>query len=151
MGIKQKQPDYTVSKTKIAAKECSAKELTLLFSFRHLTSDDNHNFKCFEKSKKNSEMAKAIVSFIEKVKALSQSTWDMLNSAPKKGAIEYIPVPQFDKTFINSLGINLTKDDKLIVVRFNGQNSRFIMKRGTKCNRVAHILGIDYKMDLYKH
>ena len=151
MTIKQKQAANKVSKTKIEQKQCTAKEFTLLFSFKHISNKDDYNFRFFEKNKKNSEIVNAIIAFTEKIRVLSNDTWEVLNNLKRESGIEYIPVSEFKEYFINSLNIPLTDDDKLISVRFNGQNIRFIMRRGTKCSRVAHILGIDYDMKLYKH
>ncbi len=96
-------------------------------------------------------MAEAISALSLKLSEMSNLTWDKFNTLPKKQGKEYICVGEFNKKFINSLDYSLTNDDKLISVRFDAQDCRLIIKRGSKCSRVAHILGIDLSLDLYKH
>lgn len=152
MGIKNRKRASHVSKSAIKTREaCSAHALTVVFSFHHLSKDPKYNFRYFDKMKKNTETTNAIVSFVDKIAEFSKLTWEQLQNMPRKSGYEHLPVDQLEKSFINSLDIPLTNDDKLLSVRFNGQNSRFIMKRGTKCSRVAHILGIDYDLNLYQH
>lgn len=152
MGIKNRKGKNTLSKQSIERREsCSASAMTVVFSFHHLSEKEDYNFRYFEKKAKKAETGNAIVQFIEKIAEFSKMTWEQLYQLPKKSGIEYLDAALFEESFINSLNIPVAKDDKLIVVRFNGQNSRFIMKRGTKCARVAHILGIDYDMKLYSH
>lgn len=152
MGIKNRKGKTTISKQAIERREsCTASAMTVVFSFHHLSPKDEYNFRYFDKRKKNSETTNAVVQFIDKIAEISQLTWDDLYRKPKNSGYEYLDIDQFDICFINSLNIPLAKDDKLMSVRFNGQNSRFIMKRGTKCSRVAHILGIDYDLKLYSH
>ena len=148
MGIKQKPKNLKISKGKISNRECSAKEPTIIFSFRHITSCADYNFTGFEKHKKNSEIINCIIQLISKLKTMSQLTWEQFNSQPRESGLEYIVVDELDKSFINDIDIPIPKDEKLIIVRFNGQNSRFVLKRGTKCRRVAHFLGIDYNLKL---
>lgn len=152
MGIKYRKRENNISKQSIERREsCTAQAMTVVFSFHHLSEKDDYNFRYFDKRKKNSETSNAIVQFIDKISEISQMTWDELYRKPKNSGFEYLDVDLFDKTFINSLNISIAKDDKLMSVRFNSPKSRFIMKRGTKCSRVAHILGIDYNLSLYSH
>ena len=152
MGIKNHKRNEQISKSSIERREaCSAQALTVVFSFHHLSKDPKYNFRYFDKMKKNAETTNAIVSFVDKIAEFSKLTWEQLQNMPRKAGYEPMPVSQLERSFINSLDIQLTDDDKLLSVRFNGQNSRFIMKRGTKCSRVAHILGIDYDLKLYSH
>ena len=152
MGIKNCKRTENISKSAIKRREtCSAEMMTVVFSFHHLSKKADYNFRYFDKKKKNSETSNAIVSFVDKMAELSRITWEQLYRMPRQARYEYLDVTQFENSFINSLDIPLAADEKLMSVRFNGQNSRFIMKRGTKCSRVAHILGIDYDLKLYDH
>nr|DAL86655.1 MAG TPA: hypothetical protein [Caudoviricetes sp.] len=152
MGIKNHKGKDTISKQAIERREsCTASAMTVVFSFHHLSEKEDYNFRYFEKKAKKAEASNAIVQFIEKIAEFSKMTWEQLYQLPKKSGLEYLDAAIFEESFINSINIPIAKDDKLIVVRFNGQNSRFVMKRGTKCSRVAHILGIDYDMKLYNH
>lgn len=151
MSIKQKPKCLKISKGKIERRECSAKELTIIFSFHHITSCTDYNFIGFNKQKKNSETVNCIIQLVDKLKKMSQLTWDQFHSQHRKAGYEYVNTYEMDEAFVNHLDITIPKDEKLLVVRFNGQNSRFILKRGTKCNRVAHFLGLDYNLKLYKH
>lgn len=152
MGIKNTKRKDIISKDAIKRREsCSAETMTVVFSFRHLSKKADYNFRYFDKRKKNSETSNAIVSFVDKMAELSCLTWEQLKLIPRKAGYEYLDVSLFEESFINSLDIPLSADEKLMSVRFNGQNSRFIIKRGTKCPRVAHVLGIDYDLTLYDH
>ena len=152
MPIKRPNRPNTVSKKAIEKRElCSAKEMTIVFSFRHLSSNRLYNFRYFDKMKKHAETTNAIVQLVEKISEMSKMTWEEFNQKAKGSGLEYIDVASFEKQFTNSVDIPLPKDDKLIVVRFNSQRSRLIIKGGTKCPRVAHVLGIDYDLITYKH
>lgn len=153
MGIKQQKQNLTVSKQRAELIErCSASEETMVFSFRHMTSCDDYNFRCFEKKKKNAEVSRAIAAFVDKLSELSQMTWSTFFSKGRTcGGPDPIPAFQMEDRFLNGVDISISDDEKLISVRFNSGKSRFIIKRGTKCRRVAHVLGIDYDLDLYKH
>lgn len=146
-----KKQSKTFNPKKVQVKECSAKKETIVFSYAHICKDDKHNFNCFKSKKQNSKMAETISALNAKLSEMSNLTWEMLNATPRKSGLEYMPVGEMDTTFINSLDCSLTKDDKLISVRFDAQKYRLILKRGTKCGRVAQILGIDLNLDLYKH
>lgn len=147
----KKQASKVFSTARAQIKTCSASKETIVFSYAHICKDDKHNFNCFKKNKQNSKMAERIKSLSDKLSELSNLTWENFNALPKKSGSEYLPVGQWNKTFINSLDYSLTDDDKLISVRFDGQDCRLVLKRGTKCGRVAHILGIDLNLDLYNH
>lgn len=153
MGIKQKQKELTISQKSISNRErCSAEKETIVFSFRHMTTCDDYNFHGFNKQKKNAETSNAIATFIDKLSEMSNMTWDeFLLKGKKFGGPEMICSSQMKLKFIHGIDIKISGDEKLIVVRFNSQCSRFILKRGTKCGRVAHVLGIDYNLSLYKH
>lgn len=153
MGIKTHKKNLTVSKKKTEQRElCSASEETIVFSFRHMTSCDDYNFHCFEKQKKTSEVSNAISAFIDKLSDLSKMTWrEFWDKGRRNGGADPIPASQMDIRFRNGLDISVSDDEKLTSVRFNSSKSRFIIKRGTKCNRVAHVLGIDFGLNLYKH
>lgn len=153
MGIKQKKNQLKISQKVVSAREkCSADKETIVFSFRHMTTCDDYNFYCFDKHKKNSETSNAIATLTDKLSELSEMTWDeFFSKGRRNGGPDPIFVSQMDSKFINKINIPLSGDERLIAVRFNSQKSRFILKRGTKCGRVAHILGIDYNLTLYKH
>lgn len=153
MGIRQQNQNLTISKKKAELIErCSATEETIVFSFRHMTSCDDYNFHCFEKKKKNSELSRAINSLMDKLSELSQMTWSAFFSKGRTcGGADPIPAVQMEDSFLNGISGGVSDDEKLISVRFNSGKSRFIIKRGTKCRRVAHVLGIDYDLKLYKH
>ncbi len=152
MSIKKREKNIKFSKQNVERREfCRAKEDTIVFSFQHITRCEDYNFKCFDKQKKNSQTANAIEEFIDKLSLLSKMTWDEFWKKCKKSGMEQMPCDRMEQRFINGIDIPLSADEKLISVRFNSQNSRIIMRRGTKCPRVAHILGIDYDLKLYKH
>ncbi|MGN1077755.1 MAG: hypothetical protein ACI4ST_04505 [Candidatus Gallimonas sp.] len=152
MGIREPKKKLTVSKRKTEEIErCSAVEDTIVFSFRHITTCEEYNFRYFDKRKKNSEVSRAIASFTEKLSEMSKMRWDDMIGKSKKSGVEYLPVSSLDESFLSHLDIKIGKDEKLPVVRFNAQKSRIVFRRGTKCERVVHILGIDYDLKLYKH
>lgn len=153
MGIKQKKVCQQISKKRVLTHEkCLAEKETIVFSFHHITSCSDYNFYCFDKQKKNSQTANAIASFTDKLSELSKMTWEeFFSKGRRNGGPDPIPASQFEKRFIQHINVPISDDEKLISVRFNSQNSRLILKRGTKCGRVAHVLGIDYNLTLYKH
>lgn len=148
--IKQNQSKaFIPEKAKI--KSCSATRETIVFSYSHVCSSDEYNFNCFKSKKKTALMAESVAALHNKFSEMSKMTWDDFFSKPRKSGMEYIPVSEFKSTFINSINYKLTDDDKLIVVRFCAQDYRVILKRGSKCGRVAQVLGIDLDLDLYEH
>lgn len=152
MGIKHQSKADKISRKEISDFEkCSAEKLTIVFSFKHMTKCDDYNFRYFNKRKKNAEISNAIVALTEKLSSLSCKTWDDFRNERREVGFEYIPITQMEQSFITGIDIQMSYDEKLISVRFNGQNSRLILRRGTKCRRVAHLLGIDYDLKLYKH
>lgn len=152
MGIKHQSKADKISRKEISDFEkCSAEKLTIVFSFKHMTKCDDYNFRYFNKRKKNAEISNAIVALTEKLSSLSCKTWDDFRNERREVGFEYIPITQMEQSFITGIDIQMSYDEKLISVHFNGQNSRLILRRGTKCRRVAHLLGIDYDLKLYKH
>ena len=148
--FKPKSPQ-PFSKQKAQIKTCSASKETIVFSYAHICKDDRHNFNCFKRKRQNSKMAEVVSALNNKLSEISNLTWERFNAMSKKCGMEYMQVGEMDETFIHSLDYHLTKDDKLISVRFNAQDCRLILKRGSKCNRVAQVLGIDIDLDLYRH
>ena len=151
MGINKrlKQPERQTSQKNVEARLCRAQKPTMVFSFAKITKDNEHNFNCLEGFK--SEAINCTIQLFNKIKVMSSQSWDEFWGQGKKHGPEPIPADVFDQTFINNLPFLIAKDEKLYSVRFNGQNSRFILKKGTKCGRVIHLLGIDYKLNLYEH
>lgn len=132
-------------------KECRVNKKTIAFSFTKICREDNYNFKCFQDKKNQSNAPKIIEQFFEKLRLLSSMTWEELSNKDKKSGYEYLNISAFEKSFINGLPYKVTKDEDIIVVRFNSQKCRLFLKRGTKCNRVAFVIGIDCKLQAYKH
>ena len=151
MRIKEQKKNKEISAKKAEQnKYCNASRETIVFSFNHICGDKKHNFCAFE-DKKFNNMPHIMKSLLDKLDTLSSKTWQNINDQKKDCGLEYLPVIQFNEKFINSLPDKIMKDDKLISIRFNGKKCRLIVRRGTKCNRVCHILGIDCDLSLYKH
>lgn len=149
MDIK-KRNDIPFSKSAAERKVyCRADKETIVFSFKNICSNSNYNFDCFKEN--GIDKALYINEIFKKMQSLSSKTWNELYNLPKDKGFEYIYVKEFNQPFINSLPYVFGKDEKLIAVRFNGKSCRLIFKRGSKCGRVAQLLGIDLHLTLYKH
>ena len=148
VGKKKRATKGRPSKEKVEREVCRAEKHTMVFSLANITGDDEFNFRCFES---NPESANCATQLFNKLRIMSSLSWEAFWGQNKKHGPEVIPVDEFKQTFINKLPFHIGKDEKLFSVRFNGQNSRFIIKKGTKCGRVIYLVGIDYQLKLYKH
>ena len=151
--IRSKKEQFTVSRGNVSAeiKQCQSRLNTIVFSFKNLCTSDNYNFKAFRDNK--SQTISTITQMMLKLQKMSCMTWNELIQQRKNAGVEYLDHLEFRDEFINSLPANviLTQDEKLPIVRFNGQNMRLILKKGTQCPRVVYVLGIDMNLSLYKH
>lgn len=144
------QPKNIVPKINIKdiGKQCSALKESIVFSFEHLTENDEYNFNYFKKN--NAELLKVYNSFMQVLSRLSRQSWNDLNmSSHRKGGDEMLRVDMMESRFVNSLK-HVSMDEKLHVIRFG--NYRLFLKRGTKCRRVAQVLAFEFKLgSAYNH
>lgn len=153
MGIDKSKinRDIKISSQKVEArKECRAKEMTITFCFKYLSCCDDFNFQYFAKS--ISEATVAGDCILNQLKLMSQSTYQGLLDKGRAKGIEHMPIDELSDKFMNSLSYPFSPDDKLGVVKFNGKKYRMLFKRGTKCPRVVHVLGFEFKLGtIYSH
>lgn len=148
MGIKEKytREDKTFSKRSAEnIKKCKAHAETVLFSFTYFTENKEFNFAKINK-------AEIISGFFDRLKIISQLTWDEFFSADhRKTGYEAILVKQLNPRFASSLK-HITPDEKVFITRFCGSKYRMFFRRGSKCDRVAQILACEFNLGTaYQH
>lgn len=105
-----------------------------VFCFRHLQTMPQKDYKFY-------------ADFIERLKKLSNLSWDAINSTQRHGfGTEKMPIAQI----ISSLPKFITPDiDFLTVFRANGDNRPFL---GLRIGNIFHIIFIEENFgDVYKH
>lgn len=142
MSIRDKRDSRKFSISK-AAVSCSAAEPTNTISFRYISDIDKYSVRAFKKGAEERYSA-----FLDKLRIISTLTWPQFwEQNRQNGGLEKIPQKKISRPFINSL--NISEDTTLYSTRFS--DCRLIFRKGTKCGRVIHILGIDLDLSLYKH
>ncbi|MCI8728403.1 MAG: hypothetical protein HFK07_01095 [Clostridia bacterium] len=150
MSIKDNAKRDQLSKKRVET-PCTG-EQTIIFSYKYfLENDKKYSMKYF--AKVNNEAVTAINELTNKLKEMSVQTPDEFYKRNKKTGFEYIPLTIIEQNLQNSLikKVGMTRDEKVLSVRFNHEQCRVILKRGTKCRRVFHILAYDFGMQAYHH
>lgn len=115
----------------------------IIFSFKYLTQKSDYNFENLDRNKKKEWQS----AFAERIFQISRESWLAWQNKPKETGIETIPASQ-----LHFLPHNYTfsKDEKVIVFRFNSQKGRII---GVKENNSSTfcIMGFDTDFTAYKH
>jgi len=146
MGKNYKNTRAKPSKQNVALEVCRAEKRTMVFSFCNITKDKDFGLQCLDNA------ANCATSLFDKLRVMSSQSWEEFWGLGKKQGCEQLPVTAINvQSFVNKLPFDVSNDEKFYVVRFNGQKSRFLFRKGTKCGRVIHIIGIDCNLNLYKH
>lgn len=121
----------------------------LAFSFKYLTTNNEHSEKCFGTG---NEKTTNLECLFKKLKELSEDTWLHWQQAPKTSGIETIPFGQLK--FKPKSTANLTKDCNIYVFRFDtnkGSNKgRILGFKDSPCG-TFYIIGFDYNFSAYDH
>jgi hypothetical protein len=116
-----------------------------VFCFRYLTNNKNYNFNYFNTDNERNEVYRYLY---EKIITMSNSSWREFFSKPKISGLETIEYKDFN---FNVNKINLSKDDKLISIRFANQKYRIIGQKSELNDCVFHVLGFDFDHSAYNH
>jgi|GEM_PF-2061994 len=144
-GIKQRDKKTKITREEILKRENDCEQFPA-FSFRHLTANKAYNFEYFKKSQnERSAMLEALAVRIAEITSKSYEHWFSL---PKKTGCETMPYWQFKEIKPNA--INISKDDKVYVFRFNHQEYRILGIRNGKCPTLQ-VIGFDFDHSAYKH
>lgn len=130
--------------------DCLANNESIILSFKYSIKDKKHSIEHIFKTKNNNK--KVIQSLFAKFEELSNLTWKELQNRPKKSGYETIPISQF-KINLDSIkrDLELADDSKIIVFRFNEQNSRLLGVKSSKCKSILYIIGYDWDYSAYRH
>lgn len=116
-----------------------------VFCFKYITENKNFNFDYFSDSKSREKVCKLLC---DKLISISNYTWLEFYNLGKKSGLETIPYRDF-KFRVSK--IDISKDDKLISIRFGNQDYRLIGKKSEINDCVFHILGFDFNYSAYPH
>ena len=119
-------------------------------SFRYLTSNSKHSLD-FIRKQNLSDRDKTLSGLLERLKEITQSTWEKLGSLPKdRNGYETLSSKEL---FFR--GQNEYKEDqKVIVFRFDtwqGHNKGRIIGLKESPNSTFFIIGFDFDFTAYKH
>lgn len=119
-------------------------------SFRYLTSNSRHSLD-FIRKQNLSDRDKTLSGLLEKIRSITQTTWEKLGSLPKDGD-GYETLSTKDLTF---RGVNdYQEDQKVCVFRFDtwqGHNKGRIIGLKESPNSTFFIIGFDFDFTAYKH
>lgn len=113
-----------------------------VFSFKHITTNKKYNINYFNKAR---DKAKAYGALFYIIDVLQNRSWLESMNSDKKSGFETIPYKELK---FSPKNFTLTKDDKLLVVRFCRDNYRMI---GMKEDNVFHVFGFDFNYSAYNH
>ncbi len=150
MSIKDNAKRDQLSRNRVETL-CTGKQ-TIVFSYKHfLENDKKYSMKYF--AKVNNDAVTAMNELTNKLKEMSMQTPDEFYKRNKRTGFEYIPLTIIERNLQNSLinKVGMTRDEKVLSVRFNHEQCRLILRRGTKCRRVFHVLAYDFGMQAYDH
>lgn len=137
--INMKKNKIRIEESKIAITEKSETEY-VTFSFSKIVRNKEHNFEYFKKN--NKEKHECYIKLIEKIIEIEKVPWvEFINRAKDIG------METMDVKNIN-IDLDMTDDNKVIIIRFNKQRYRII---GYKEEKVFRILAFDFNYKAYKH
>lgn len=137
--INMKKNKIRIEESKIAITEKSETEY-VTFSFSKIVRNKEHNFEYFKKN--NKEKHECYIKLIEKIIEIENVPWvEFINRAKDIG------METMDVKNIN-IDLDMTDDNKVIIIRFNKQRYRII---GYKEEKVFRILAFDFNYKAYKH
>lgn len=137
--INMKKNKIRIEESKIAITEKSETEY-VTFSFSKIVRNKEHNFEYFKKN--NKEKHECYIRLIEKIIEIEKVPWvEFINRAKDIG------METMDVKNIN-IDLDMTDDNKVIIIRFNKQKYRII---GYKEEKVFRILAFDFNYKAYKH
>lgn len=113
-----------------------------VFSFKHITTNNTYNIKYFKKTR---EKAKAYGALFYTMDTLQNRSWLESMNLDKRKGFETIPYKALN---FSPKNFTLTKDDKLLVVRFYRDKYRII---GMKEDNIFHVFGFDFNYSAYDH
>ena len=127
-SVRGKQYSYPVPESGPPGKD------TPVFSLQYM--EDSHCIsQCSEEQK---------VSFVDKMRALSQLTWNQIKLAPKHGlGSEKIPRPMFKVPIPDFI----SEDEALLAIRFWNLAPMI----GVRWKQIFHIIWFDKDFDVYDH
>lgn len=145
MGIRDRGVEKTVSRKEIDKNQqiCRSKKNTIVFSFKNLTTNKNYCGKF--------QQEQVAVDFFNKLRVISELTWEQFHQQGRKSGYELLSWGQIDCKVKKGTSLPITDDEKIYIIRFNSQNARMLVKRGTKCQRVANVIAIDTELLAYRH
>ena len=119
------------------------------FSLLYMTTNNNYNFNYF-KASQQSERINVTANVFKKLFDISCQDWKYWYGLDKYNGIETIP---FNRVFVSPQGITLTDDEKVIVFRFKGSNTKEYRILGFRRNScpTLHIFAFDFDFTAYKH
>jgi len=148
MAIKRKEKQK-ISKNKMNAEEVKCSQY-VSFSFRYLTTNNDHNFKGIkDKNKKN----KMYEDLNERLQEISSDTYKYWTSQDKRRGMTTIPYSklkfswQGNPKFRDKL---LTKDQPVYKFRFGNQDYRLLGIKIGSCS-TFYIIGFDFNFSAYDH
>lgn len=137
--INMKKNKIRIEESKIAITEKSETEYVTFF-FSKIVRNKEHNFEYFKKN--NKEKHECYIKLIEKIIEIEKVPWvEFINRAKDIG------METMDVKNIN-IDLDMTDDNKVIIIRFNKQKYRII---GYKEEKVFRILAFDFNYKAYKH
>lgn len=116
------------------------------FSFTHITKNNAFNMSHFTSGSR--DMERCMSKLYEKLEKLSVHRWRDLLGLNKRAGIEFIPMHKLNFEPADSLIVS--KDEKFISARFNGQDYRIIAVKQDKCP-IMHVIGFDFDFSAYDH
>ena len=130
--------------------DCVANNESIILSFKYSIKDKRHSIEHIFKTKDNNK--KVIQNLFAKFQELSNLTWKELQNRPKQSGYETIPISEFKINLDNiKKDLELADDSKIIVFRFNNQNSRLLGVKSAKCKSILYIIGYDWDFSAYQH
>ncbi len=115
-----------------------------VFAFQYVTTNKDYNINYFKKRVR--DKCKAYSSMFHQIDIMEKTSWKELFNAGKNKGIESIDISQV-KFRPNSLK-KVSKDQKVLVVRFNREKYRMI---GIKEKNVFQVIGFDFNYNAYNH
>jgi len=120
----------------------------LAFSFQYLTTAKKHSFDYFQKDvRKSHDNYKELY---KKLQEISSVRWVSFLGRPKENGVEYIPVSNLQVRTNLPVDEKLTKDEKVISIRYGRQDYRIIGKQRSGCS-IFYILAFDFDFSAYPH
>lgn len=134
-----KKNKIRIKESKISITEKSEKEY-VTFSFSKIVKNKAHNFEYFKNN--NKEKHECYIKLIEKIIEIEQVPWVEFMNRAKDIGMETMDVKNIN------IDLDMTDDNKVIIIRFNKQRYRII---GYKEEKVFRILAFDFNYKAYKH